>query len=526
MQCDSGQELQTILAEKYQNNGSKKTQPQTTCQDKCIKQKYEPSLFKYCATATEDNIILLPPEPISTRGEEAEKNNRLSRMFGFERLLYVSFSTNCRNNSHMTRFYNRIRKGQASKVKQVNQQVNQDEKKKKDEKKQEKKGGGIGSSWILVCGRCFVSLVWKETIDVFFATRDVKKTKSSETSVNVSKISKISKEKGIVSWCRRSVYAWMGNFFSLKNNPFKLANRLALSCLSHSIPVIQLSPSDRKFDCMVDNKISVYTVPDVFSQNRGNFDNNNSSSSDCSIKKNEKSIMTDGCGLISSDLALKISKNLPMKSMSVQYATVKNNKNSNEYEATKKLNIVENSAFQVRCVCRWGGFKGMLVMHPGLPKNTVIFRNSMRKFGPPAEILNKKKKIKLKTTFGGTLDICGQNNPPLPSHTLGGSLSNRINISEIINSAAVFPIKHKQRLINLFRAYTCAQTEDTESCVSCENKMNENLLSLMHIAQPMNRQVALVLIICQVVIFNYFLTIFNDFCTIKSISKSIFQLGA
>ncbi len=143
LQCDSGQHLITMLnkhkhkhkhdttfGHPYITTSHNKEQEQkkTSCEQK----SHHPSL-KYCASATEDDIILAPAQPIqsiqsvqsvqsttpptptlATENEEMlretkEESNRLSRMFGFDRLLYVSFSTKCRFNPAMTRFYNKLR---------------------------------------------------------------------------------------------------------------------------------------------------------------------------------------------------------------------------------------------------------------------------------------------------------------------------------------------------------------------------------------------------------------------------------
>ncbi len=301
-------------------------------------------------------------------------------------------------------------------------------------------------------------------------------------------------------------------------------SRLSLSCLSHSTPVLKFENMDSNSKSKKIEEVRVYTVPDIYAHKRGSNSKSKKKNSDndndvCAKNK----IMTDGCGLISSDLALKIRKVL---SISKRYGindcfSGDSNSNSNNIvenghiQTRSRSNITSNTtkntikhqhqhqklkinpqigAFQVRCVCRRGGFKGMLVVHPGLPTNTLIFRNSMRKFGPPAELLNESEKLKLTSIAGfDTLDVCGQNNPPLECHTLGGSLQDRLHVSETIKSKAVIPTELKNRLVNLFRVYTSGGSAPVAEVAGAAGAAGATVSTLMHIAQPMNRQVILVL---------------------------------
>ena len=142
------------------------------------------------------------------------------------------------------------------------------------------------------------------------------------------------------------------------------------------------------------------------------------------IKSNEKSFcLTDGCGFISLNLALKLpscikqgiksvrkfdnskihTKNYSNASWTKNEINKNDNKNDKEtgddneegVEFKKKQNLNLNlnfknplclcvpSAFQVRIMCPFGVFKGTLVTHITLPPNTIIVRDSMHKVQGP-----------------------------------------------------------------------------------------------------------------------------------------------
>ena len=195
------------------------------------------------------------------------------------------------------------------------------------------------SGWILVAGRRYETLCWKETTDVLVATRGPLIKNPLTPS---------------------AIYNWMGSFGGVRGGPRKLASRLALSCLSATVPALSWQAGDTPRLFLTDD--ITHTATNVIDGNNDDKDG---------------IVLTDGCGLVSSDVALRLSLRISTRSDALVSSRMAMLSGSGATSGTWP------TAFQIRCVCALGGFKGMLLCSPNVPRNSIVFRQSMRKFGPP-----------------------------------------------------------------------------------------------------------------------------------------------
>ena len=232
-------------------------------------------------------------------------------------------------------------------------------------------------------------------------------------------------------------------------------------------------------------------------------------------KSNEKSFcLTDGCGFISLNLALKLPtcikqgmrsdrkydkskidiKNLSNISKTKNEIDNSNNKNDketgddkeeevgcrNEQNSNLNLNFKNSvyvcvpSAFQVRIMSPFGVFKGTLVTHTTLPPNTIIVRDSMHKVQGP-----KIRKYDHQSTNIGKIN------------------GNRIKLSNVNIKKSRIPLRNKDgniichtRIDNKYDEVVFNNKNTDENEIEKENEIDDEKLLIEYekIMEEYNKQ--------------------------------------